>query len=147
MPFANMEHVLSEEELEQPFSFHEDGTMATLGEFIDQNAPTEARDAIGRDGQTPPASRVKSINELSEAELRQLAIEAVSEDDGTQLVSGRRTFSPQELKDEIVRWTAFGEKFTESLRCHAMLLEKAVHDGRIKLRDPNESLERPKLPW
>ena len=136
---------LAESDLEQPLSCNEDGEVARLRDWIDQEAPEKVRVALGRAGARPPTTRVKSVNELNEGELIKLTVYVLEQSDPNERLAfvGLGDFDQRELIEQVKGMTDVGHRMIQAVKLHALFLERALKDGKIKT---HSSATKVKLP-
>ena len=131
--------------LDEPFSLNENGQIATVGDWMDQEAPESVRIAFGRNLEVRPQSRVRPVSDLNKDELRMVAAEVFKRSDpGKKLgIIGKGSYSRDELVVEIQRGSALGDQLVGSNRHYAQLLEKAIRTGKVFVQSESDKIDFP----
>jgi hypothetical protein len=97
---------VSDQELGRPFTLNTEGKVASLGDWMDQEAPQSVRVAFHR-GHGRKIPRVRSVADLDDEGLRQLTVAVLKAADPRKKVAivGRGDYSPGELVREVERDT------------------------------------------
>lgn len=121
-------------DLDRPFSVCADGTLATVGAFIDAHSVAETRERLGRPPRPEDAPRVLRLGEIDRDGLDRLALAATERAEPWRrfIVNGRR-LSPSEVAEEIRARTAIGEAFAGHLRRVFLPYEPLIVQGYIFL--------------
>ncbi len=78
-------------------------------------------------GQDP----VKRADELDDEEMRNVVAEVYSQDSGEGLISGDRSYSPEQILEEVRAGSEFGVRMLDMHRREMGLLEKLFETGKI----------------
>ena len=141
---------LEENDLYQVFSVDIKGHPATLEDYLVQSAPSEVLTSFGIEPGTATAlakkhDRVRSVRSLSDTELRPVVeayLESVPEDETLEIL-GQGSFSKNELRQEIKKHTAVGERITEIVRQHNIFLEEAIKQGKVQRKNEETGVRLP----
>jgi hypothetical protein len=138
---------LDASELEQPISVTDRGSVATVGDLIEEKAPAGIRAMFGLVS-AHVGEHVQPVAKLDPNELRRVATEMLQKSDPAHRVAaiGLGDYSTKELIDEVARGTAMGERILDAVRLNGVLVEKAVASGKIRpraKRDPYGNLRIP----
>ena len=134
-------------DLGQPLSLATDGSVATLEALIEDRAPSTVREALGVSILPEIHRTVRPVAQLNDGELKKLAIAVLAtEPDNVRLaVVGHGSFSREALEREIEEGTFVGQRFISAVKQHAMFLEAAVAQGKLRRKRPVSKLTFPEL--
>lgn len=126
---------IEESELGQVFSVDSEGHLATLGDFLAQNAPPAVRASFG----LTTAQRhdtVRPVRTLDNEEIKPIVeayLDSIPQDE-TLAIVGQGSFNADELRREVESRTALGERITGIVRQHNVFIEEAIKQGKIRKR-------------
>ena len=121
-------------QLNQPHSFKKNGEVATMADWIAQEAPEAIRIAFGLIQETRPEFCVRPVSELSKDELKTLAIEMAKHappGEEQLAVVGVGSYGPDEVIVEINRGTQIGRYYIATILLCSQLFAASVCAGKI----------------
>ena len=118
-------------ELDQIFSMDEAGTYVTLRELIASREP-ELGAALG-DVPLRNSPGVRSVQALSEDEFEPIVFAFLDSFDPNELlVVGEKSFSADQLREEVRERSPIGQRITEMVRRDSLFVEKALEQRKIR---------------
>lgn len=141
---------LEKEELKQVFSVDSSGHLATLGDFMAQNAPPQVQAAFGItpesvSPQVKENGAVRSVCTLDEHELIPIVeayLDTMPHDETLEII-GQGSFTVDQLRQEVEKHSPIGERLIEIIRHHNMFVEEAVKKGKIRPAAEDDQVKLP----
>jgi len=138
---------LADKDLNEPVSLCADGHVSTVGDLIEQKAPSFVKHSFGMSDYTTVSEdkRIVPVNNLDYENLRKLSVELVKRADPGESVAfiGGGSYSKNDLIREIEHDTFVGKRIVSDFRTHSLFLEKAIENGKVIRAEDNATIDIP----